>query len=830
MLLSLLSLFVLSSMIYSPVQFLRAFVSLLERHAEANAVQILFLSTPSEVHDENRCGFVDDSSLAVSVKKNTLLHIQVQFGIEYPQQNCSKTATDKLTSCAPSARSLSCGGAAPFRRGKTKKETTPSRPFIDNSSEISVPSHSSFQIMTSYHVVGSHQHITMYWCSQLQRLFCTRALLLHDEARNATHSPSFHAGNNGSRVGIEGHSSAVYPCASDDLFSSTSFHSGSARSVIFRVDLPGIIPSSPMVWNPQKDGFFGSHFYYTQTVDILYDQNGLQASTLRTNQNNGEKDVLSTAATTNTNLFPLPHSSVNDLPKSFPVRMAIVLNASLPSSDTHLVTPGYSLGVSVLHAPSLHLCTADCSLPPPSHPPPTFSRHFSSTSASGDFSGTVVMDNSRVSAEVKEEGNEIDAEKKCAMQSGMVGDDFSNNVTPSSFSSSNYTGYIPYGECGKEIGTRTNRYSLDSYSHFTSNFNSSSSSVCGDFFNFMKAFISTHILPRVDLRSSVGATWRDGEAWPQMKDVATAPYTPCASDRSSISSSAGLSTSSSCLSSVSPRSLSCLEKYTSATQRVIQKPESAQEENPENEKKNGVYGIGNFVIADFLAQHQHCSRVHNIILLLDVPLQVWHSLYWRCVQDTGRRTPFMPSLRPEFPASPLCLVRDVEVEEMASKIAASITTLLGRVAAKNMDMFAFSRIKQQKAPFPLHDSELPHPQAFSAASRVRSAYTNDMLRHSIAESITKMLFASSNAKFVGEAQRLLWGPKKTNLVTATRLRGAGEIGNNEIELDDEEDTFPCTRTMQARSHSGTACKKIIWAKSYSEVSQIIEERLRMKSE
>lgn len=812
-------------MIYSPSQFLQIFASLLERHAEANIVQVLFLHHSSILH-ENETHAVDNTSFAVSVRKASLFHIQVQFGCDESLLNSRILATDARAVPDPSRKSFRSGASCRCVEGKKgaafSMGLTNSTPACDFDS----PRYSSLHVLASYHVVGSRQQITMYWCGQLQRLWCTRVLLLSEAPPTSTHTEQseLHAYRDPSSLDMGHHGLGGYIHAPDVVSCSRS-RAMCPLSAVFRVELPGLM-TSPMVWSPLEDGFFGSHLYYVETMPIERSRKQLDHSPVITDT----EEEIEQRGTAKTVSFSCREVFLNPLPKEFPLRMAIVLNAALPPSDTHLVVPGQSFGVAVLHAPSLHLCTADFSLPLP-----LYSSLFSSDAASPYLSETWEMGKGWMHREGKVSGKAVNEESRG-----------SSPVVHSNLSSSPLH---PSIECGgddmlggegvkKDSWAETFPFSsrIDSLPSASSSPSSSAfsslpplprSSLSSGLFDFMTSFTCTYILPRIQLHSSIGATWRNGCSFSSMKEAAAPTSTipkaamGCSSaDAHHSSSSSGRVAAWKCLSPIES-----VDGGLSMTAGGI----GGHEDQDGKDKKLGVYGIGNFSIADVLKEHQGCCRVQNIVLLLDIPLHVWHSLYKRCARS-GRTS--MLSLESAASVSPRFLAGETEPEELAAKVAGAITIALGRVASKNMDMFAFSRVKVASA-IPVSDREEGVNTSGSSrppTCRIRCAYTNDMLRHSIAESITKILFASSNAKFMRKAEGLLWGHDKSLSGSESITRKRCERNSDEMDNEEGNGSFPQGSRIQQLNQENMASERFVRLHSFSEVCEIIEGRLQMKSE
>lgn len=768
-------------MIYSPAQFLRIFVSLLERHPEANVVQILFLDPSPCSQNENDGKVMDDISFAVSVETCSLFHIQAQFCREYPPNRPTAHSTDISPFFPPSLKSNS--DPQKNGRGDSKKKTA----LYSTSSRGNVPP--ALQTLASYHIAGNRQQISVYWCGQLQRLLCTRALLWMGTSLTAE-KEKFYWDKNGSNdtrlVGSANHSlpfvsCSSFPSSSLVLFSSLRFH----------VDLPGII-SAPMTWSPREDGFFGSFLYSTEPINVIEGKRCGPSPSLTVVKVEGEEKDSNVSLIANA---PCSSPLFSD---SFPIKIAVVLNAVLPSSDTHIVVPGTSLGIAILQASSSHLCTADLSLPPPFPPPNGYeewaNRHTAVCEPLEGKGGVVPLVNNfplsccgyRMRADGGEEGERE--------RSGR-----SSNVECHPFSLSSSFSYDPVPTLAMSL------------------------SMSKDLFDFMVAFIYTYVLPHVGLQC-IGAKWRNAFPSPQRKGEVPA----CPSHRTY--SSAAPQRFSSALpardSSGFHDWFCCGGEDAVEENQMSTSPLAPLDGEHEKEgKRSGVHRIGTFSVADFCKGHQGCSRVSTIVVVMDIPLWVWYALYARCairvvVKSSQSGIPSVASL---------AVVEDDEAEELGRKLAGVITSAVARVAAQNMDMFAFSRVKQEKANDCGEEWEKENAQLSSTTSRIRCAYTNEMLIHSIAENITKMLFTSSNAKFVSEAQRLLWGYSECSS-TATKDTYETALATAEgRESVAHEGAFVHFHGEQQNTPAGITSKPILWPQSFAEVCHTIEERLRIKS-
>eukprot|EP00796_Vickermania_ingenoplastis_P011970 gene11970-8243_t len=148
---------------------------------------------------------------------------------------------------------------------------------------------------------------------------------------------------------------------------------------------------------------------------------------------------------------------------------------------------------------------------------------------------------------------------------------------------------------------------------------------------------------------------------------------------------------------------------------------------------------------------QRCpSRVHNLVIVVGTRRTLWEALL--CGSDDAAS-----------PAKQRFLLDDV-----ASQVAAAITAALRRITAQNTDLFAFPL---RAATRDVQGEE--HDQARSSSC----VYTDDMLRQSIAENITRILFYSRNPEFVQKAEHLLFGgtPSPTRSATALPSHSYAEI-------------------------------------------------------
>lgn len=176
------------------------------------------------------------------------------------------------------------------------------------------------------------------------------------------------------------------------------------------------------------------------------------------------------------------------------------------------------------------------------------------------------------------------------------------------------------------------------------------------------------------------------------------------------------------------------------------------------------------------------SRITNIVFLLHCPTSVWRRVHAEekkgCVPEPYQEGGVPSSLT----ASPTAA-------SLAWHLADLVNAVLRRVAAENVDLFCFPRgvpkaVKQagnqrdDKVEDGGGEEEATKGMKASSPHRVRrEEYSDDVLCYSIAESITKIIFLSSNASFVREAQQILFGRHPSEVKKEGTTHG-GDNGEN----------------------------------------------------
>lgn len=203
----------IDKMIYTPAQFLFAFISLIRTHTNVELVRIVRLS------QRKTAGATSSSQIQESQSSHTtleLIEIEVQFLCSMAGENFS------------ASRALTVGQ-------KVQQNTSA---IARDEKELEMK---GARVTASYRIVGSQQSITPQWCAKLQRLLSTVVLLSHPTEVTAACSVS----RKGEVSSQSSFLSDVERCCS--------------KKMIFQVHLPGVLV--PMTWEAQYDGFFGSHFH-----------------------------------------------------------------------------------------------------------------------------------------------------------------------------------------------------------------------------------------------------------------------------------------------------------------------------------------------------------------------------------------------------------------------------------------------------------------------------------------------------------------------------------------------------------------------------------------
>lgn len=154
-------------------------------------------------------------------------------------------------------------------------------------------------------------------------------------------------------------------------------------------------------------------------------------------------------------------------------------------------------------------------------------------------------------------------------------------------------------------------------------------------------------------------------------------------------------------------------------------------------------GIGSSGWGDLTAAGAGLCRVSNIVLVLDCPLSCWQQLmvwhassYKDSQQQQGGKEAW---------------------EHALSQMAEALTAALIQCVSHHSDLFLFRTDPSATA----EEGEESESSATTAelggnGRKKRCFYPNDVLRHCIAENITRIICSSSNPEFVKEAERLLF--------------------------------------------------------------------------